>query len=82
MPLGIIPFPDSTARDEKFSALQTRQNAIRRRETKTAEYATAIPPYGLWVHAGYGAVVDRCPNTLSFFSSWPGFVPAIHVFLA
>jgi hypothetical protein len=29
----------------------------------------------------YGAVVHRCSNTLSFSSSWPGFVPAIHVFL-
>jgi hypothetical protein len=34
------------------------------RQTEMAEYATAIPPYGL-----------------SFFSSWPGFVPAIHVLL-
>jgi hypothetical protein len=81
MPLGIIPFADSTAREEEFKALQTRQNAIRRRETKTADYASLNPPL-LWAHAGYGAVVHRCSNTLSFFSSWPGFVPAIHVFLA
>jgi hypothetical protein len=82
MPLGVIPSADGTAQDEKFRALQTRQNAIRRREAKTADCASLNPPYGLWAHAGYGAVVHRCSNTLSFFSSWPGFVPAIHVFLA
>jgi hypothetical protein len=64
MPLGVIPSADGTAQDEKFRALQTRQNAIRRREAKTADCASLNPPYGL-----------------SFFSSWPGFVPAIHVLL-
>src|ERR1700677_3005612 len=47
MPLGIIPSADSTARDEKFSASKTRQNAIRRREAKTADCASLNPPYGL-----------------------------------
>jgi hypothetical protein len=74
MPLGVIPSADGTAQDEKFRALQTRQNAIRRREAKTADCASLNPPL-LWAHARYGAVVDRCSNTLSFFFVMAGLRP-------